>query len=78
MPERPKGQIQNARLTGIDTVMRYPVGFADLEYRGVIDNVASGEQQTLRLLLRSDECRELAHQLTKLAAAIEFSGGQEN
>lgn len=77
MTERPKGQIQNARLTGVEVVMRNPIGIVDMEYREVFDGKATGLQQTLRLLLTSDECRDVSRQLTKLATAIEYASDQK-
>jgi hypothetical protein len=72
----PEERRQCGRLTGYAEQVRYPVGTSDFLYRlANLDGTFSAEEHGLRLLVTSDECRQLARHLDMLAAKIEAMGG---
>ena len=76
MATPPKARTTTARLSGIAKQIKYPVGTADLLYKVITeDGRVLPAEHALRLLVSSDECRQLARHLDLLAAEIEAMGG---
>jgi len=64
------------RFSGLAKQVRYPVGTADILFHTIRpDGNVYPDEHTLRLLVTSDECRQLARHLDMLAAEIEAMGG---
>lgn len=78
METPPKERTTTARLTGMGRQVRYPIGTADFLYQiARPDGSLDPEEYALRLVVSSDECRQLASHLTELAEAIEALGGSK-
>lgn len=78
MATPPKSRTTPARISGLAKQVKYPVGTADILYKIVTEE---GRQlpyeHALRLIVSSDECRQLARHLDQLAAEIEAMGGSK-
>lgn len=76
MSTPPKSRTTAARLSGLAKVVKYPVGTVDILYRVVTEGGQTlPDEHALRLVVSSDECRQLARHIELLAAEIEAMGG---
>jgi len=76
MATPPKSRTTPARLSGLARQVKYPVGTVDFLYKIVAeDGRLLPAEHALRLLVTSDECRQIARHIELLAQEIEAMGG---
>lgn len=76
MATGPKARLVAARFSGLAKQVAYPVGTLDILFHGMRkDGSLLSQENTLRLLVSPDECRQLARHIDMLAQEIEAAGG---
>jgi hypothetical protein len=71
-----KGKIPLAKLASVTAHVRYPLGLADFEYALLNeDGTLQPDQTKVRLILSSQEARDVSEHLIKIALALENMGG---
>ncbi len=78
MAEDKKGEIQVAKIGGLEVQVRYPIGLADIEYVPLAsDGSLQPPRRTLRAILTADEARGLGRLFERLAVSLEQEGGSK-
>lgn len=76
MSTPPKSRTTAVRLSGLARQVLYPIGSIDFLYKKVAEGGKTlPAEHALRILVSSDECRQIAKEISRLADEIEALGG---